>query len=355
MGSVDRSSALRLPESWRLRGELRPALRRGLWVAVPIGAAILLELVGNESPIPGGLATGALLGGFLAFDAPAIVRARWQLLSAPAIGLTAVLGVLSGGSTSLAIVAMAAVASACAFGVAVSVRLQVAGLTCALALVLAQGFEVARDESAVVFAVATGGVLAQAAWSLLAFALGDRGRDPVSLGVAARGARLDLARNLTWSSPALRHALRFGAALALGVAIYRVLGFDRHGYWIPLTILFVLRPSRGETLTRVPMRVAGTIVGLLIATALAEALGSAIVLTAAVLTLAAGCAYALLAIEYAAFTAAITIFVVVLTDRLGEPALRTADERALGTAIGVALAALAFTLWPEPEPRDGAA
>ena len=57
----------------------------------------------------------------------------------------------------------------------------------------------------------------------------------------------------------MRHAIRFGVALAVGVAIYRLTGFDDHGYWIPLTTLFVLRPSRGETFERIPMRAAGTI------------------------------------------------------------------------------------------------
>ncbi len=40
----------------------------------------------------------------------------------------------------------------------------------------------------------------------------------------------------------------------------------QHGYWIPMTILFVLRPGYGETLERIAMRAAGTVLGLLIAT-----------------------------------------------------------------------------------------
>ena len=45
----------------------------------------------------------------------------------------------------------------------------------------------------------------------------------------------------------MRHALRFGAAMAIGVAIYRLAGFDDHGYWVPLTILFVLKPDPDQT------------------------------------------------------------------------------------------------------------
>ena len=69
--------------------------------------------------------------------------------------------------------------------------------------------------------------------------------------------------------------------------------------------------------------------------------------TTIVLTLAAALAYALLAIEYALFTTAITIYVVLLTDTLGSEPLDAAGERALGTAIGIVVAALAFRAFGE--------
>ena len=201
------------------------------------------------------------------------------------------------------------------------------------------------------FCVAVGGVLAQALWSLLALLAFDRDNEPEPLRELIRGGLVALHGNLTTSSPPMRHAIRFGVALALGVAIYRLTGFDDHGYWIPLTILFVLRPSRGETFERIPMRAVGTIAGLVIATGLAELLGDEPVTTAIVLGAATAIAYALLAIEYAIFTTAITVFVVVLTDTLGAPALEAAGERALATAVGIAIAGLAFIVyreWAEP-------
>ena len=71
-----------------------------------------------------------------------------------------------------------------------------------------------------------------------------------------------LRANWTLASPVGRHAIRFGAALAVGVAIYRVFGMHDHGYWIPLTILFVLRPERDETDRRLVLRAVGTLLGL---------------------------------------------------------------------------------------------
>jgi uncharacterized membrane protein YccC len=61
-----------------------------------------------------------------------------------------------------------------------------------------------------------------------------------------------------------------------------------------------------------------------------------------VLTVSSALAYALLAIEYALFTTAITVFVVLLTDELGAAPLDAAGERALGTLLGIVVAAVAF-------------
>jgi uncharacterized membrane protein YccC len=66
------------------------------------------------------------------------------------------------------------------------------------------------------------------------------------------------------------------------------------------------------------------------------------------LTIATGFAYGLLTVQYALFTAAITTYAVLLADSIGEAALRAAGQRALATAIGIAISAVAFLLWPNP-------
>ena len=135
-------------------------------------------------------------------------------------------------------------------------------------------------------------------------------------------------------SESARHALRFGAALAAGVAVYRLLGMDEHGFWIPLTILFVMRPERDETYHRLVLRAVGTVLGLVLATALAEALRRRRPRRRVVLTVAAALTFGLLTVQYALFTAAITTYVVLLTDTLGEAAFDAAGQRAIGTALG---------------------
>ena len=118
---------------------------------------------------------------------------------------------------------------------------------------------------------------------------------------------------------------------------------------MPLTILFVLKPDRDQTAERIAMRAVGTVIGLVFATALAELLVDDVIPVTIVLTVAAAFAYSLLAIEYALFTTAITVYVVLLTDTLGAGALDAAGERALGTVLGIIVAALAFRAFGEVE------
>jgi uncharacterized membrane protein YccC len=334
-----------------LRGDVGPAFRRGLLVAAPVGLILLGQLEFDDGKV-GALGTATMICGFLAFDAPARVRVRWQLLCAPIIGLCAMLGVLSSQTVVGAVVAMAVVAGICGYLVAVSMRLAIGGLTFVLTLLIAQGLFLGADDWDLALAYGTAGGLVQALTATLAWALWDRGREPFRFAAAARETAAALRANLTIRSKSMRHGLRFGAALAMGVAVYRSSGFDDHGYWVPLTILFVLKPDSNQTAERIAMRAAGTIVGLLLATVLAEALVNDVVPVTIVLTLAAACAYSLLAIEYALFTTAITVYVVLLTDTLGSPAFDAAGERALGTVLGIVLAALAFRAFRDVEEAE---
>ncbi len=97
------------------------------------------------------------------------------------------------------------------------------------------------------------------------------------------------------------------------------------------------------------MRAAGTVFGLVLATGLAELLGNDLIPVTIVLVSAAALAYAFLAIEYALFTTAITVYVVLLTDTLGSSAFDAAGERGLGTVLGILVAALAFRVFRDAE------
>ena len=349
MAQAPATAGSHLPATWALRGEPMPAIGRGFLVAVPVAAGLLTELELDDA-VAGGLGTAAMICGFIAFDAPARVRVRWQLCCAPLVGVMAALGVLTSQTVATAIIGMTVVATLAGYAVAVSLRMAIAGLSVVLAFLIAQGLWLEPHQAWEALAIGTCGGLAQAGWAACVWAAGDRGRERrFELGRAAAEAVAKLRAGLDFHAAALRHALRFGAALGIGVAIYRLVGFHDHGYWVPLTILFVLKPEASQTSERIAMRAAGTVMGLVLATALAEVLSDAVVPTTIVLTIAVALAFALLAIEYALFTTAITVYVVLLTDTLGSPAFDSAGERALGTVLGILVAALAFRAFGEAE------
>jgi fusaric acid resistance family protein len=322
-----------------------PALRRGFLLSVPIGLALILEL-GFDAPTKGAIATGALVNGFPGMDAPARPRAAWQAVTAPLVGLAAAFGILSSQTAVTAVLGLGLVGLAAGYCFAVSLRLAIVGLSVALATLIAQGLFLAPSDAPPALLYGTLGGLTQVAWSLVVWVAVDRAADEPERAWDAGAARKALRANLTLRSHSARHAVRFGAALAAGVAAYRILGLRDHGFWIPLTILFVMRPERDETFHRLVLRAIGTVIGLIVATAVAEAFGGEDLVLGTVLTVAAALSFGLLTVQYALFTAAITTYVVLMSSTLGEAALRAAGQRALGTAIGIGIAFAAWLLWP---------
>jgi hypothetical protein len=323
-----------------------PALRRGALVAVPVALALIFEFA-FDWPSRGAIATAALVCGFTALDAPAGPRAVWQAATAPFVGIAAALGVLSGQWAPAAVVAMGLMAAASGYLFADTLRLAFSGFACSVALMLAQGLFLPVHDTLPALLYGTAGGLIQAAWAGLIWLFYDRQNDNES-GWDWTRTKTRLRANFTLESEVGRHAIRYGTALALGVAIYRIAGMKEHGYWIPLTILFVLRPERLETDRRLVLRFVGTVVGLALATGLAVAFDGAEVPIAIVLSIAAALSIGLITVQYALFTMAITTYVVLLSDTLGEARLHAAGQRLLGTVVGIAIAYVAFRIYPGP-------
>jgi hypothetical protein len=329
-----------------MRAPLGPAVRRGLVTSIPVGAALLVDLE-VDSAAAGAVSAGAFLAGFIAFEAPPLTRARWQILAAPAIGAAAALGALTGDSVWLAVPAIVVVSACLGLWGAVSRRLAIAGLNIVLALLLAQGLGVEPSQAPEALLLGGLGAASQAALTLIGLAW-NRGTDDPERGPGWHGAFAILRESLIPGAPMARHALRWSVALGVGTAVYNVIDLHPHGYWIPLTILFVLRPTPGETAERIGMRAAGTVAGIAIALALAGPLDGQPVLQATAISVAAGFAFALLAAEYALFTTAITAYIVLVTHALGQSAFQAADERVIGTAAGLAIVALLVLAWDGP-------
>lgn len=164
-----------------------------------------------------------------------------------------------------------------------------------------------------------------------------------------------LRANLHLSSVAFRHAVRCGVCLAAALALSHQLPLSR-GYWMPMTVAIVLKPDFGTTWRFGLLRVAGTLAGLLLTTALLHfgfndfwaALG----------LLAALCfAYRELAtVHYGIAVACLTGLVVILLSFYGVAPEASMAARATDTVFGSALALIAYLVWPTWERgREGAA
>ncbi len=153
--------------------------------------------------------------------------------------------------------------------------------------------------------------------------------------------------NLTLQSSALRHALRLGIALSLATALSLVFHLPvERGYWIPLTVVLVLRSDFITTFTRGIARLLGTMLGAVLTTLLVVVLTPSQPVLVAIVIIAAYLMYATLLANYIIFSAAITMAIVFLLSFTTSQTVMAAAYRALDTAIGGALALLIYALWP---------
>jgi uncharacterized membrane protein YccC len=76
----------------------------------------------------------------------------------------------------------------------------------------------------------------------------------------------------------VRHALRLAIAVGVATAIAQSTGWP-HEYWLPMTVVWVSRPDRNGTTTRVVGRTLGTLLGIGIAFVFIQVIGAGSILT----------------------------------------------------------------------------
>ena len=91
---------------------------------------------------------------------------------------------------------------------------------------------------------------------------------------------------------------------AAGIAVARFADVP-HGYWIPLTVVMVLRPETAHTYTRCVGRVGGNVIGIVVASALILLLHPTGFAAAALAVVFLGVAYAVSDFGYLALSAAL--------------------------------------------------
>jgi len=154
-----------------------------------------------------------------------------------------------------------------------------------------------------------------------------------------------LRANLWLDSPFGRHAVRLAVVLASCDAIVHVVHWDR-GYWMTLTAALVLRPDFATTLSRGIARIAGTLAGVGVATALVVLLPDTPHVSMALVLIFATLAYATFQMNYALFSWMITSYVVFLIALLGAPEEAAIVNRLAATVAGGAFAMISYVVWP---------
>ncbi|HEY8048037.1 MAG TPA: FUSC family protein [Ramlibacter sp.] len=142
-----------------------------------------------------------------------------------------------------------------------------------------------------------------------------------------------------WDAPPLRHAIRAALAIAVGQCVALLLPWGTHDYWVLLTIVVVLRGSFAQTIERRNSRVAGTLLGCVIAGVLLYA-RTPVGLLMAIVTLAQAIAHAFAIRRYLITAIAATVLALVQAHLLnsGVSPVFEVGERIGDTFIGVAIA-----------------
>ena len=154
-----------------------------------------------------------------------------------------------------------------------------------------------------------------------------------------------LRANLNLESAVFRHAVRVATSLVLGELLAHVVPWGRP-YWIPMTIAIVLRPDFTTTFSRGVLRVAGTLIGLSLSTAVFHAMAPAGGVEVALIALFAFLLRCFGPANYGVFAVNLTALVVLMFAVTGVSPGPVIADRGLSTLVGGVIALAAYQLWP---------
>jgi len=173
-------------------------------------------------------------------------------------------------------------------------------------------------------------------------------QDPGPRSPVEAWARIRL--QLTASSRRFRHALRLAVALLVGYGVLHAV-HPENGYWILLSTLLICQPSYEATRRRLFQRIAGTMIGVIAGWAALQLLPIGPAQLPLVVISGVGF-FAARQRSYALATAAITIFVVLCFNQLGN-GYEVMWPRLLDTLIGAAIAAaVTYFILPDWQGRQ---
>ena len=168
--------------------------------------------------------------------------------------------------------------------------------------------------------------------------------------VAARGPRWRDSLRQHWHAGDIfiRHgrqmAITYGLATAVSLAPWNGF-FLGHAYWIPLTVAWICKPDLAGTVSKVSMRLTGTLVGALLAVVCLSAVSQP---DTAILFVGLGALVTCVFMwaNYTVVVAAITVLVLGIGELAGSSVEPLAAVRVLATVLGAALVLLTALIQP---------
>lgn len=129
-----------------------------------------------------------------------------------------------------------------------------------------------------------------------------------------------LRAHLHMADPVAEHAIRLAVAFG-GATLAAVIVDVSHAYWVPLTVAWIAKPDLANTVSRVAMRIVGTLAGLVMVTVILAAAdivpGQAVILGLAV-GISAAVVLAYLGANYPLAVLGITCFVLLIEHLAGD-------------------------------------
>lgn len=146
-------------------------------------------------------------------------------------------------------------------------------------------------------------------------------------------------------SLAVKHAIRYGLAMGVGAAIYR-LGHMSYGYWVPITIAFLLRADYSVTVKRGFVRFVGTVLGVVAANSIAAMMGAAPWAMVTFMLVSAWLAFAFYQASFVVYIMFLTSYVVASLTSSVVQEQGLGYDRVIATIFGVIVTVTAAVVWP---------
>lgn len=180
---------------------------------------------------------------------------------------------------------------------------------------------------------------------------------PVSVEVLTKIPLRPITRAATRSPLTIRERLRFAiilcVAIAAGTAISVALD-DPHGFWLPMSVAFILRPDVGPVISRALARTVGTVIGVGIAGIViltGDAILVLIVLSCVMAAIQPWAARRSHVLGVMAFTPVVFVFIGLLGSKQDLFAARIVDT-ALAAGVVLILDVLVWTTAPSMRPKE---